>query len=110
MLSNIVVCICDLIRIVESLEACIGHVFLIFAPRNALRVEQIHDGGDVGREGVEIVVIHSKIVTSHNGGVVRLRWLRMEVSKLLMKCPSRTMEKIDSSIQMCLHGLWRSSW
>ena len=49
----------------ETLETRYGHVLLIFSPRDALGFQQINNGGNVGRDIVQVVVVHSKVVPSN---------------------------------------------
>lgn len=72
-LAHIVVGASLLVGVIEALEAGEGHVLLVLAPRDALGIEQISDGGDVGRNLVEVVVVHAKGVTTSSSAVVRLR-------------------------------------
>lgn len=59
-------------RVVEALEARVGEAFLVLGPRDALGVEQVHDGGHVGGDDVEVVVVHAEVVTTRCGAVVGL--------------------------------------
>ena len=61
-----------LVGVVEALEARIRHTLLVLGPRDALGVEQINNGGDVGREEVEIIIVHAEVVTGGGSAVV---WL-----------------------------------
>lgn len=56
-------------------------MLLVLAPGDALGIEQISDSGDIAWNLDEIVVIHSKGVTTSSRAVVRLGWVgdRVEV-------------------------------
>jgi len=69
-LADIVVCVCLLVGEIKSLESCIRHVLLIFSPRDTLCIQQINDSRDVGWDLVEIIRIHSKVVSTHYSTVV----------------------------------------
>ena len=70
-LANIFVCPIG-IEEIETLEASFGHAFLILSPTNTLRIEQISNSGDVGWDFGQVVVIHSKVISSSNSDIVRL--------------------------------------
>lgn len=84
MLSDVIIGICDLIGVVIPLETGVGHVFLIFSPGNLLGIEQIRDGGDIGGHLVEIITVHSKVVTTGRSTVVRLR--RVSDTPVVAQC------------------------
>lgn len=71
-LANVVVGIGLLVGVVETLETSVGQTFLVFTPGDSLGVQQVNDSGDVGRDLPEVVVVHSKLVTSSSGGIVGL--------------------------------------
>lgn len=71
-LADVVVGIGLLVGVVVALETSVGQTFLVFTPRDALGVQSINNGGDVRRNLVEVVVVHSKLVTSSSGGIVGL--------------------------------------
>lgn len=47
-------------------------MFLVLSPGNMLRVEQVGDGRNVGRDLVEIIIVHAKSVSSGGSAVVGL--------------------------------------
>lgn len=55
-----------------SLITGMGHILLVFTPSNLLGVKQIGDGGDIGGNLVEVVVVHTEGVTSSGRTVVGL--------------------------------------
>lgn len=56
-----------------NLVTSVRQSLLVLTPRDALDVEQIGNGGHIGGDLVEIVVVHTKVVTSSRGNVVGLR-------------------------------------
>lgn len=56
-----------------ALVAGMGHILLVLTPSNVLGVEEIGDGGDIGWDLVEVVVVHAKVVTRSGSTVVGLR-------------------------------------
>lgn len=71
-LANIIIVVSLLVRVVVALETGIGNVFLVFSPRDSLGVKQISNGGNVPRDLIEVIIIHSKRVTSSGSTVVGL--------------------------------------
>jgi hypothetical protein len=71
-LADVVVGIGLLVGVVEALETSIGETLLVFTPRDSLGVQKIHDGGDVGGNLDEVVIVHSELVTSCSRGIVGL--------------------------------------
>jgi len=57
----------------EALVAGVGQVFLVLAPRDVLRIEQVRDGRDVGRKLDKVVMVHTPGITTGGGAVVGLR-------------------------------------
>lgn len=72
-LANVIIVISFLVRIVVALETGIGNVLLVFSPRDPLGVKQISNGGNVPRDLIEVIVIHSERVTASGSAVVGLR-------------------------------------
>jgi hypothetical protein len=72
-LPNVVVGESVLIRIIEALESGVWETFLVLSPRDSFSVQQVHDCGDIGRNGVEIVIVHAEVITSSSGAIVGLR-------------------------------------
>lgn len=60
-------------RVAVTLVARMGHVLLVFTPGDLLGVEQIGNGGDIGGNLVEVIVVHTEGVTSSGGTIVGLR-------------------------------------
>ncbi len=58
-----------------TLEATVRHVFLVDAPANALRFQQVHDGLDAGTDPCESVVGDSVGISSRGSNIV---WLGSE--------------------------------
>lgn len=54
----------------------VGHVLLVLAPGDVLDVEHVGDGGYVGRDLVEVVVVHAEGVAAGGGAVVGLGGVR----------------------------------
>lgn len=71
-LPNVVIAVSFLVGIVVALETSIGNVLLVFSPRDALGVKQISNGRNVGRNLIEVVIVHSKRVTTSGSAVVGL--------------------------------------
>nr|POF15493.1 hypothetical protein CFP56_48688 [Quercus suber] len=72
-LSDVVVGTSVLVLPSEALEARVWHVFLVRAPGDEPLVEQVGDGRDVAGDGVEVVVVHSEVLTSVGSDIVGLR-------------------------------------
>lgn len=72
MFTNVVVGEGFLVGIVVTLEAGIWDLFLIFPPRNAFSVQQVSNGRDIGRNLVEVIVIHAEVVTPGGGTIIGL--------------------------------------
>jgi hypothetical protein len=72
MLPNVVVRERFLVGPVEALEAGVGITLLVLGPRDALGVQEVDDGADVGREGMEVVVVHTEVVAAYGCRVVGL--------------------------------------
>lgn len=47
----------------SNLVTSIRESLLVLAPRDLLGVEQIGDGGNIGRDLLEIIIVHAKVVT-----------------------------------------------
>jgi hypothetical protein len=62
-LSDIVVGAILLIDPCESLEACVGHIFLVQTPGNSLVLEQINDRRDILRDRGKWVTVKTEVVT-----------------------------------------------
>lgn len=56
-----------------ALVSRVGEAFLVFTPGNVLGVEQIGNGRHVGRNLMEVIIVHAESVTSSGCTVVRLR-------------------------------------
>jgi len=56
-----------------ALEASVRHVFLIFAPADSSRLEEVDNSADILRNRVEVVVVHAEVVTADTGNIV---WFR----------------------------------
>lgn len=61
------------LRVPVALVAGVGEVLLVLAPGDLLGVEQVGNGGDVGGQLVEVVVVHAEGLTGGGGTVVGLR-------------------------------------
>lgn len=72
-LADVVVGIGLLVGVVEALETSVGETLLVFTPRDSLGFQHINDGGDVLGNLIEVVVVHSELVTSSSGSIVGLR-------------------------------------
>lgn len=59
-----------------ALVASVGQVFLVLAPGDVLRVEQIRNGRDVGGKLDKLVMVHTPGITTGGGAVVGLRRVR----------------------------------
>ncbi len=70
MLSDVVVAVILLIGVVEALEARVWDGLLVLPPGDPFGVQQVNDGRDIGGNLIEIVIIHSKVVSSHHRHVV----------------------------------------
>ena len=57
----------------ETLEAGKGHALLIFTPTDTPRFEQISNTRDIGRDLVQVVVVHPEVVSSSGSHIIRLR-------------------------------------
>ena len=55
------------------LEAGIRQVLLVLSPRDGLDVQKIRNGRDIGRDLIEIIIVHAKGVTANGRAVVGLR-------------------------------------
>lgn len=69
-LANIVVCLGVLVDVTLALETGVRHILLVSAPGNALVIEQVNDGGNVGWDLLEVVVVAAKGITTNGGDVV----------------------------------------
>lgn len=78
-LADIVVCISILVGVIVALVAGVWQVLLVLAPRDTLGVEKINNGGDIFRDLVEVVIVHSKGVTTGSGTVIGLRRVRQSI-------------------------------
>lgn len=66
---------------IEPLEAAektdlvtsVRESLLVLSPRDPFGIEQIGDGRHVGRDLVEIVIVHAKVVTGSRCNIVGLR-------------------------------------
>lgn len=72
-LADIIVLAILLVHPGDPLEAAEGLVFLVVAPRDALVLEKIDDGGDVLVHLTEVIVLHAEVIAPDSGDVVRLR-------------------------------------
>ena len=79
MLADIIDVVVDRIRIIEPLESRVGHILLILCPRNPLLLKNIDDRGDRRWNAMKVVIANSKIVSSHDASVVRLRGMSQSV-------------------------------
>lgn len=59
-----------------ALVAGVGQVFLVLAPGDVLRIEQIRNSRDVGGKFDELVMVHTPGITAGRGTVVGLRRVR----------------------------------
>lgn len=71
MLAHVVIGLGLLVDVGLTLEARVGHVLLVGAPRDALVLEKIDQGRDVGVNLLEVVVVATEGVTANGGDVVR---------------------------------------
>lgn len=69
-LANVVVGTGLLVAVIEALEAGVRHVLLVGAPRDALGLQQIHNGRDVGRDGDHVVMVDTVVVSRDCGSIV----------------------------------------
>ena len=69
-LANVVVGTGLLVAVVEALEAGVRHVLLVGTPRDALGLQQIYNGGDVGWDGGHVVMVDAVVVSRDGGGIV----------------------------------------
>lgn len=76
MLANVVILAVLLVDVGLALEAAIRHVLLVVAPRDALVLEQVDDGGYVLDYLGEVIVLHPEVVTTDGRDVVGLRRVR----------------------------------
>lgn len=72
MLADIVWVISVLVGVVVALETGVRHMLLVLAPRDTLGVQQINNGRNIFRDPVEVVIVHSKGITTHGSTVI---WL-----------------------------------
>lgn len=70
-LAHVVIGLGLLVDVGLTLEARVGHVLLVGAPRDALVLEKIDQGRDVGVNLLEVVVVAAEGVTANGGDVVR---------------------------------------
>lgn len=59
----------------EALETRVWHVLLVSGPRDTTVLKKVDNGRDVAGNLVEVVVVHTKVVTRDGGDVVWLRWV-----------------------------------
>ena len=60
------------IREVEARIAITWHVLLIFSPTNALRVQEVHNGGNIAWDVFQVIIVQSPEVASPGGEIVGL--------------------------------------
>ena len=72
MLANVVILAVHMVYPGLALEATVGHIFLVMTPRDALIFKKIDNGGHILVRLEEVVVLHTEIVSSDGGNVVRL--------------------------------------
>lgn len=63
------------IQPLESFETRIRQIFLVFTPADAFLLQKVDEGGDVGGDLPEGVVVQAKIVAADRRDVVRLAWV-----------------------------------
>lgn len=56
-------------------------MLLVLSPSNSLGVEEVGNGGHIGGNLIEVVVVHAEVVTTGRGAVVGLR--RVSSSKVV---------------------------
>jgi hypothetical protein len=78
-LADIVACISILVGVIVALVAGVWQVLLVLAPRDTLGIEKINNGGDIFRDLVEVVIVHSKGVTAGSGTVIGLRGVSQSI-------------------------------
>ena len=71
MLADIV-CIVIGVRVIEATIAVSRHVLLIFSPADVLLVQKVHNGGYIGWDIFQVVIVQSPEVTSHGADIIGL--------------------------------------
>lgn len=102
-----------------TLVAGVGQVLLVLTPGNLLGVEQIGNGGDVGWQLVEVIVVHAKGITGSGGSVVGLRGVSQgkvvgQEDTLLGQLGEvlviRSCLVVLGTILACEHGRYQINW
>jgi hypothetical protein len=65
---------------VECRVTSVWHIFLVLAPTDTLLFKQVYNGGDIGRNSCQVIVVDAIVVTRNCCSIV---WLR-KVSELLL--------------------------
>jgi len=73
MLPDIIDIVGSRVGVIEARKASVRHVFLILRPRDTAGFENINDGGDLRRNGMEGVVANSKVVSADDRNIIGLR-------------------------------------
>ena len=105
-LAHVVVGKSLLVGVVVALEAGVRDLLLVLAPRDTLGVQQISNGGDVGRHLVEVVIVHAESVTTSGGTVVGLR----RVGDSIVVGPTKELECIPVGYKTQLRTYSRIPW
>jgi hypothetical protein len=74
-LADVVVGAGTRVDILETLKACVWNVLLVGSEGDTLGSQKIPDIGNVRRDLVEVIVVHTEVVTTVDGTVVGLRWM-----------------------------------
>src|SRR5258707_4209114 len=74
-LADVVVSTRTRVEILETLKVCVWKVLLVGSEGDTLGSQKIPDVGNVRRDLVEVIVVHTEVVTTVDRTVVGLRWM-----------------------------------
>lgn len=96
MFSHIIIGSITLIDPSNPFKARIRHIFFIMPPTDAFVFQKINHRGYIGRDLVKIVVVHSEILATNSGNIIRFAWM-CHAAAFITGLQSELRDELDST-------------